>query len=694
MTGFTQIDANTGVPAAMANVYNDFGWEYVWHCHILGHEENDFMRPVQFRAGDVTPDAPTGVAVNGGNGNSLVSWTDPTPGYDGTGALVNASFGNRKAELGFRVERATVVNGTPGAYTAVGTVSSFPQNGYQPSVNTLANATSYTDTTPVVAGEDYSYRVVAVNTAGETASGEARLVGVLNAPSGLTVTGDTASSVSLSWVDNAHNETAYLLGYSTGGGAVSTVNLVPITQAATVPGLLSNTAYDFTITAKDFNGNLAAAASGVSGTTAPVAVTALTGSSTVQGQVNLSWTNGNNNLGTLTSVVITGTMNGAAIAPVTVAGPALAAGVAQLTGLPAAATYNLTVTVTGAGGSASASVSGKVAGVTLVAATGMAAQLVSIPLSTAQFALSFNDLSQGETGYQLQVCLGGSATNNTQCLGAETVSTTAYPGTSATANRWYPVTANVTYTLPASTGAATALISSIAVQNNNSNGRYSFRVAPLNSGTTPVTVGPVSTAATITLGNGGTPVAPTLGTSVANVGGTATLTWADVANNNASYTIQSRRTGSIANITLTSGGSQYTTPPTVTIAAPNVVGGVQATAHAVVTGGVVSILVDNPGSGYTGRPAVNVTGGNRNAGGANASSTGTANSTLGGNTWTTAYANVTNQTPATLNGLSTTATVGGLIVGSGYQFQIRSNGVGGNSGNSAYVVYPGIVTAK
>jgi len=25
----------------------NFGHEYVWHCHILGHEENDMMRPLK-----------------------------------------------------------------------------------------------------------------------------------------------------------------------------------------------------------------------------------------------------------------------------------------------------------------------------------------------------------------------------------------------------------------------------------------------------------------------------------------------------------------------------------------------------------------------------------------------------------------------------------------------------------------------
>ena len=44
MTGFTQIDPATGVKSPQANRWQDFGWEYVWHCHILGHEEMDMMR--------------------------------------------------------------------------------------------------------------------------------------------------------------------------------------------------------------------------------------------------------------------------------------------------------------------------------------------------------------------------------------------------------------------------------------------------------------------------------------------------------------------------------------------------------------------------------------------------------------------------------------------------------------------------
>ena len=49
-TGFTNINPTTGQPLAPTPTINtmyNFGAEYVWHCHILGHEENDMMRPMK-----------------------------------------------------------------------------------------------------------------------------------------------------------------------------------------------------------------------------------------------------------------------------------------------------------------------------------------------------------------------------------------------------------------------------------------------------------------------------------------------------------------------------------------------------------------------------------------------------------------------------------------------------------------------
>ena len=80
------------------------------------------------------------------------------------------------------------------------------------------------------------------------------------------------------------------------------------------------------------------------------------------------------------------------------------------------------------------------------------------------------------------------------------------------------------------------------------------------------------------------------------------------------------RTGERVNeITIVTGGSGYTTEPSVTIDPPPTAGGVQALASAFIFNGqVVNIAINNPGSGYTSAPTVTITGGN--GGGASATS--------------------------------------------------------------------------
>jgi hypothetical protein len=48
--GFGQLDPLTGaaLEPLQTNVVANFGFEYVWHCHILSHEENDMMRSIVF----------------------------------------------------------------------------------------------------------------------------------------------------------------------------------------------------------------------------------------------------------------------------------------------------------------------------------------------------------------------------------------------------------------------------------------------------------------------------------------------------------------------------------------------------------------------------------------------------------------------------------------------------------------------
>jgi FtsP/CotA-like multicopper oxidase with cupredoxin domain len=84
---FTNIDPATNIGTQTPNKVKNFGWEYVWHCHILGHEENDMMRAMAF---NVPPEAPTNLAVAPATTGLTLTWTD-----------------NSASETGFTLQRAT-----------------------------------------------------------------------------------------------------------------------------------------------------------------------------------------------------------------------------------------------------------------------------------------------------------------------------------------------------------------------------------------------------------------------------------------------------------------------------------------------------------------------------------------------------------------------------------------------------------
>jgi FtsP/CotA-like multicopper oxidase with cupredoxin domain len=71
---FNPLDGNA---SDVTNKQVNYGWEYLWHCHILGHEENDMMRTIAVAQ---PPEAPTNLTVTTtGNGNSkkvTLNWTD------------------------------------------------------------------------------------------------------------------------------------------------------------------------------------------------------------------------------------------------------------------------------------------------------------------------------------------------------------------------------------------------------------------------------------------------------------------------------------------------------------------------------------------------------------------------------------------------------------------------------------------
>lgn len=153
--GFNNTDtAGQPMTTPIVNTVENFDWEYVFHCHILSHEEMDMMRPVTVYVARTLPTAPVLSQVLSTAG---FTWTDGTPiVYTNPRATgPGQTWGNPTAEIGYKFERAEKVGNVIGAYSTIATV--------------LANKTAYTDTT-AGAGKTYQYRVTAYNAAGDSRS--------------------------------------------------------------------------------------------------------------------------------------------------------------------------------------------------------------------------------------------------------------------------------------------------------------------------------------------------------------------------------------------------------------------------------------------------------------------------------------------------------------------------------------------
>jgi hypothetical protein len=239
-----------GTATVVTNHKVNFGWEYVWHCHILSHEEMDMMHSLNLA---VAPKAPTGLVGNllASPRRVVLTWANPA---------LNATH--------FIIERSTNA-----AFTA--NFISFKTNGL---------LLTYTDST-IAANTQYYYRVKGANTVGdttvyaapaigyptETAIGKASNVvsvggstGVPAAPTNLVAVRNTPTRITLTWQDNANNETNFTVQRKTGvGGTWSNVTTTVAAKAGTggvvtyinTPVSSATTTYYYQVMARNASGN-------------------------------------------------------------------------------------------------------------------------------------------------------------------------------------------------------------------------------------------------------------------------------------------------------------------------------------------------------------------------------------------------------------------------------------------------------
>jgi len=286
-----------GNPVTVLNHLVNFGWEYMIHCHLLGHEEMDMMHTQVFA---VAPEAPSALTRQP---NTLeMSWND-----------------NSISETGFAIQRATDAG--------------FTQNLKNFEVG--PSVTKFTDTTTAIS-TTYYYRMQAINLVGDTAVYAAPAIGfpkmfanstfsntiTLTTPNIAAPTNLRASlnanptRITLTWVDASNNEARFAIWRSANGGTpiqIGTVTRSP-TQSRAIGGTVTfnngNTAiapltpgntYTYYVTAVNAGGSSFNSNTATVYFTAPAAPSDLAGSAvriprnTVQDRVTLTWTSNSNN---------------------------------------------------------------------------------------------------------------------------------------------------------------------------------------------------------------------------------------------------------------------------------------------------------------------------------------------------------------------------------------------------------------
>jgi len=213
-------------PVDIVNHMVNFGWEYVYHCHILSHEEMDMMQPVSVA---YPPVAPSGLTfTDNGDGTATLSWNDNSIAE--TAYVIQVS---RDGVNWLEVAR----NDVP---LAPGPNSTGPMSFV---LSTWAGGDQYRVVAENTVGDTFDYANPNINELGTiaapgtgfphvTVTSNSEVVIVVEpapaAPTGLTAALDTTvPQVNLAWTDNATNETGYVVERSDNGGAFAPIATLP-----------------------------------------------------------------------------------------------------------------------------------------------------------------------------------------------------------------------------------------------------------------------------------------------------------------------------------------------------------------------------------------------------------------------------------------------------------------------------------
>ncbi len=280
---FNNVDPNGNPTANIVNKMVNFGWEYVFHCHILSHEEMDMMRPVTVAVPPIKAD---GLAASVNKKVLTLSWND-----------------NSINETSFLAQTST--DGT--TWTDVATLSqplaqSLP-TGH--GLRSLVVSTNYN------VNNVAAYRVVAQNTVGYGAEFPSMTVKSTSdsivvgnppaAPTKLSATLQSGPQVRLTFTDNAQNEAWFVIERAVGTGPFAAIATAPARNGTgsvtyTDTTVSPSTTYSYRVAARNLAGGSSYS------NTATVAIGALPGTPAITNataalagnreRVTVTWTAG------------------------------------------------------------------------------------------------------------------------------------------------------------------------------------------------------------------------------------------------------------------------------------------------------------------------------------------------------------------------------------------------------------------
>ncbi|MFN8354964.1 MAG: fibronectin type III domain-containing protein [Spirosomataceae bacterium] len=324
-------------------------------------------------------------------------------------------------ETGFEIERSTDTRN----YTKIADVG--------------ANVTTYQNT-GLNDNTQYCYRVRAKNTAGNSAYTDPACATTPLAPPAvparLTATAVSATQINLSWADLSDNESGFQVERGSDGVNFTKIaDVAANTTSYANTGLTANTRYYYRVRAVNTAGNSAYSnvADATTLDTPPLAPTRLTATAVSSSQINLSWVNNSTNE---TGIEVERSTDGTTFTNIATLRPGTTT--YQSTGLTAATRYWYRVrAVNAAGNSAYSNVADAT---TLDTPPNAPARLTATAVSSSQIDLTWADLSNNETGFEIESSPDGTTFTKIADVAAN-VTTYQNTGLTASTRYWYRVRA-------------------------------------------------------------------------------------------------------------------------------------------------------------------------------------------------------------------------------------------------------------